>query len=1421
MTSSSDYSTALAIVGMAGRFPGASSLEHFWQNIAGQVCSIRQYSEEELLDAGVKPEDLARPNYVKAGAHLQDIESFDTAFFGLSPREAEILDPQFRVFLECAWEVLEMAGYDLTTTDALIGVFAGAGYKNYMLHHLTPTPAVSETFSEFQLSLGQEADVLATLVAYKLNLKGPCVAVQSFCSTSLAAVHLACQSLLNYECDLAIAGASALNSLQKKGYFYEEGRFVSPDGSCRTFDIRAQGSVLSNGVAVVALKRLQEAIADGDTIHAVIRGSAMNNDGNQHVSYTAPGLDGQATVIASALSYAGVHPETISYIEANGSSTRMGDAIELAAMRKAFAGKTQKKGFCAVSSLKPNIGHLDRASGVAGLIKTVLAMEHGQLPPHLHYEQPDPEVDLRSSPFYITTRLTPWPRQQTPRRAGVNSFGLGGTNVHLVIEEAPARAASSPSRPWQLLPLSARSAWSLQAAATNLAAHLRAHPEQPLPDVAYTLQVGRGAFSHRQFVLAQSGEQAAAALENLQGPACYQEHRDRPLAFLFTDAEQILTLAGALWRQEPGFREQMLACYQAVQQRLGPELVPTSACADATAEMEAGQVLAGLIQAGHRELATFLAAYALARLLLSWHISPRALFGLGPGAYVAACLAGIFTLPDALAIVHCHERERAALPALLRSIPLHTPAQAVLSSCSGAWLTAEEATNADYWVQAADSSACLPQGVELLTRQADSVLLEIGGQPRPGGESHVALSLAGQEDGQAALLTAIGHLWLAGVTIGWRHLSAGEQRLRVTLPTYAFERQHCWIDDPANRQAARQLVAQAPRVENRAAWFYLPYWEPTLPAVAPADSVEQTCLIFADSSGLGELLAQNLAQHGGRPILVSEGEAFVQQSEDAFCLRPAVSADYQALFAHLTASGRLPALIVHCASISTPGEQAALSLLHLVRTCQMPAEARARLIVICRRARAVVEYEPIEPGNALLPEICRVIADEYPGLSCRCVDIPDLPQPAWARARMAADLAAECLAEAPEAQDIAGTADPILLAHRNHTRWLRRYAPMLLETPGRGGSLRAAGVFVITPGLSEQGLLLAEFLAGRSQARLVLLTPTVFPACEQWPAWLATHPQDEQLSGQIRRLQALGALGAQVLVMQVELEDPARMHQAIEETLRHFGVLHAVIHLAQSTDPQAIVDLDQSSGLAHLQAEMQRLSALHKAIAGLTLDFCLLVSPLSCVLGGVGCLVDAAIGAHLNAFAERENRTSACPWISVNADPWQTGAQEPWLAGTRLARYLPTAEEGTDALERALASGWPQMAISTGNLALRMRQARTSASQPEAARDRARPETAGVYTPAGSPTEHRIVEVWRQLLGYEQIGIHDNFFALHGHSLLGMQLIARLRQIFQVDLPLTRLFSGPTVAELALAIEELLIAEIAQMAESDVQVLMR
>ncbi|MBC1236251.1 type I polyketide synthase, partial [Nostoc sp. 2RC] len=427
----------IAVIAMTGRFPGAKDIDEFWQNLSLGVESITWFTDDELLKAGVDPHWLSNPNYVKANAVLSDFELFDANFFGYSAREAEIIDPQQRLFLESAWTALEQAGYNSQTYKGLIGVYAGLGLNSYLLNNLTPNRELLETIDPLQLLISSDKDFLPMRVAYKLNLTGPAVNVQTACSTSLAAVHFACQSLLNGECDMALAGGVSLSFLENTGYLYQEGMILSPDGHCRAFDANAQGTIGGSGVGIVVLKRLNEALADGDCIQAIIKGSAINNDGALKVGYTAPSINGQASVIAEAQAVAGVDAETISYIEAHGTGTPLGDPIEIAALTQAFAQSTDKKGFCAIGSVKTNVGHLNAAAGVTGLIKSVMALQHKLLPPSLNFSIPNPKIDFANSPFYVNTTLSEWKTNNIPRRAGVSSFGMGGTNAHVIIEEAP------------------------------------------------------------------------------------------------------------------------------------------------------------------------------------------------------------------------------------------------------------------------------------------------------------------------------------------------------------------------------------------------------------------------------------------------------------------------------------------------------------------------------------------------------------------------------------------------------------------------------------------------------------------------------------------------------------------------------------------------------------------------------------------------------------------------------------------------------------------------------------------------------------------------------------------------------------------------------------------------------------------------
>ncbi|HEV2149833.1 MAG TPA: SDR family NAD(P)-dependent oxidoreductase [Longimicrobiaceae bacterium] len=652
---------SIAIIGMSGRFPGAESVEEFWGNLREGVESITFFSKEELGRSAVHGAERADPAYVQARGVLKGIEDFDAAFFDFTPREAQLTDPQHRVFLECAWEALESAGYDPRACPGAVGVFGGAGVNSYLLFHLAAAGELDGTIPAFQAFIHNKHDHLTTRVAYKLDLRGPCMTVQTACSTSLVATSLACQALATYQCDMALAGGVNIFVPQQSGYLHHEGGIGSPDGHCRPFDARAAGTLGSNGAGVVALKRLEDALADGDTIHAVIRGWAVNNDGSRKVGYTAPGVESQAEVIATAQAFADVPPETIGYVEAHGTATTLGDPIEVEALTLAFRRGTERTGYCALGSVKSNLGHLDAAAGVAGLIKTVLALKHREIPPSLHFSEPNPRIDFGSTPFYVASSRTPWEADGTPRRAGVSSFGLGGSNAHLVLEEAPPADTPAPACAQQLLVLSARSGPALEEATTRLLEHLKSCPGESFADVAYTLQAGRAAFDHRRMLVARDREEAVALLEALSPTRVVTRNQPaarRPVTFLFPgQGAQYPGMGSGLYESEPVYRAEVDRCLRILEPHLGFDLrallladPDDAAAAEALGRTEATQP------------ALFVVEYALARLWMSWGIQPAAMLGHSVGEYVAATLAGVISLEDALALAAERGRLIQALP---------------------------------------------------------------------------------------------------------------------------------------------------------------------------------------------------------------------------------------------------------------------------------------------------------------------------------------------------------------------------------------------------------------------------------------------------------------------------------------------------------------------------------------------------------------------------------------------------------------------------------------------------------------------------------------------------------------------------------------------------------------------------------------
>ncbi|MGK7902304.1 MAG: aminotransferase class III-fold pyridoxal phosphate-dependent enzyme [Hormoscilla sp.] len=867
-TSSQIAETDIAVIGMSCRFPAAEDPEEFWENLRDGIESVTFFRDEDLLANGVDPELLRHRNYVKANPILKNPLEFDAGFFGIPPLEAEMLDPQQRIFLECAWEALESAGTIPGETDGIVGIFAGAGISSY-LHRILPNNGnFFESVANFQMMLGNDKDYLPTRVSYRLNLTGPSVNVQTACSTSLVALHLACQSILNGDCDVALAGGASVFLPQHCGYLFQSGMIFSPDGHCRPFDANAKGTTFGSGVGVVALKLLSQALEEGDPIRAVVKGSAINNDGSLKVGFTAPSVSGQASVIAEAMGMAGVSPESISYLQAHGTATELGDPIEIRALTQAFRTQTDKKGYCAIGSVKSNFGHLISASGVAGAIATILALENQQIPPSLHFESPNPTIDFENSPFFVNTELKNWTTDGGPRIAGVSSFGLGGTNAHAIIAEAPAvgKEIGRSSRPRVLLTLSGESDLAVVELAAKYARFFQKHPQVSLPDAAYTTHVGRKHFPVRAAYSAADVGELIGSLESNSAIAL-SSNGSAQLAFLFTgQGAQEAGMGKRLYETEPVFEEVLTRCDEAFRSKRGRSLIDIIFAEDGNDSIHATE----FAQPG-----IYAIECAIAALFMSWGIQPSSVAGHSIGEFAAAWTAGVFELEEGLSLVA--ERGRlmqelpvsggmvcvfaprevvedylidglsiavenapdavvvsgpsAALEAMVQQLqgdnvrckelqvshgfhsPLMEPMLAeyerfasqfvfqqpeipFISNLTGDFLSFDRPLDASYWTEHIRSTVRFREGLNALVSSGVQLFLEIG--PKPilcgiGQKQFPALtwipSLQKGLGNTGDVLDGLGQLYTCGVAIDWNAFHASENRLKIPLPTYAFQRQ--------------------------------------------------------------------------------------------------------------------------------------------------------------------------------------------------------------------------------------------------------------------------------------------------------------------------------------------------------------------------------------------------------------------------------------------------------------------------------------------------------------------------------------------------------------------------------------------------------------------------------------------------------
>lgn len=1488
---------------MSGRFPGAKNIEDFWQNLCDGVESIHVYSPEELAEAGVDPAVHHHRNYVNVGSILEDIDLFDASFFGLSPREAESMDPQQRLFMECAWHALEDAGYDPDQYKGNIGVFAGSAMSTYF-QQLLKNPEFVARMGFLQVLVGNDKDYLTTHASYKLNLRGPSISIQSTCATSLVAICMACQNLLSRQSDMALAGGVCVRVPHKTGYYHEPGGIFSPDGHCRVFDAKAQGMIFGNGVGLVVLKRLADALADGDCIHAIVKAAALNNDGSSKASYAAPGLAGQAAVIKRAYAEAGIQPATIGYIEAHGTGTVMGDPVEIAGLTQAFCASTQKKGYCAIGSVKTNFGHLDHAAGIAGFFKTVLSLKHKMLPPSLHFETPNPAIDFAQTPFYVNSRLSEWKQQPWPRRAGVSAFGIGGTNAHVVLEEAPPCSILPNSHSSYLLVLSARTKTALDTATENLAKHLRQHPGQNLADIAYTYQVGRRAFAYRRMLVCQAMDDALAALEGLEPKRVTTERngtRNRPVIFMFSgQGSQYPNMGADLYRAEPVFREQVDRCSELLSPILGLDLrhaIYPHAGQTGTADM--------LRQTRITQPALFVVEFALASLWMDWGVQPHTMIGHSVGEFVAACLAGVFSVEDALKLVAERGRLMQSLPSgsmlavplpeaevlpllqgkvclaavndrsmcvvaghtdrieqlvaqlgadgiecrhlhtshafhsammdpiiepfaeVVRKIDLKPPKLHFVSSVTGTWITQDQATNPDYWARHVREPVRFADGLDTVFDEEGCILLEVGPgmalstfarrHPKKSTEQRVFSSLRHPQESQKDtdfILNTLGRLWLLFVQIDWSQFHRHERHFRMSLPTYPFERQRYWVE-PAN-EAASVRARSSIKKPDITDWFYAPSWKRGF-ACELEDSLlgqQRLCwLIFEDACGVGANLVHRLEQKEQTVLTVKPGTEFARIGVHLYSLDPQRPEHYDTLLADIVAQGQIPDKIVHMWSIT--GKELRLPEIELFQVCQelgfysllwlTQALAKNRVMtpvdigVVSNGMHLVNGDEQICPAKATILGACKSIPQEYLNLRCKSIDIAISPRAQRRNAGLSDHLIGELVGRSRDA----------VVAYRGGQRWLQSFEPAQLkgsvECPRL---LREQGVYLITGGLGNIGLALAEELARTARARLVLTGRSEFPAPESWEQWLESHPADDRVSGRIRRLQAIEKLGAQILVCDADVSDEAEMRHLVERIYAHFGDLNGVIYGAGTLVAESFFGIDQATRHLcdlHFQPKVKGLLVLEKALYGKPLDFWFLLSSLSAILAGLGFTAYSAANNFQDALAFARSSHRGTPWISVNWDAWEL--QENWA----LAAMLPT--EGTETFRRILSqASLRQVAVSISDLPARIdlwinpEMADETQGADESATLHERPELENEYVAPRTEMEQKLAKIWQDTLGVAQVGMHDNFFSeLGGHSLLAMLVVARVRSQFCVDLASKRFMEAPTVAELAVVLDTLIV----------------
>lgn len=1381
--------TRIAIVGMDCRLPGANSVAEFWRNLLDEKETLTTFTDEQLLASGVSPRDFGNPHYVRTRGVIDDMDCFDAGFFNVTPRDAELIDPQQRVFLECAWHALEDAGVDPFDTTLRIAVFGGAGTPYYLVDALG-NRAVKKYANGTQIVTSNDRDYLTTRVSFKLDLKGPSMNVQTACSTSLVSTVLGIDSLLNHQSDLVLAGGVSLELPAHRGYLYQAGGLQSPDGRCRTFDKDASGTVFSRGCAVIALKRLEDAIADGDHVYAVILGGATNNDGSRKVSFTAPSVSGQAEVITEVFELAGVSADTINLVEAHGTSTPSGDPIEVASLTEAFRQYTDARGFCRIGSVKTNIGHTDVASGGASLIKVCLSLQHGIAPASLNFRDPNPEIDFASSPFFVNTRTCAFDGTHgAPRRALVNSFGVGGTNACLMLEQSPLPPAVSPApRRRDLLLLSAHDKAALERLRENVAAHVQAHPELDLRAFAHTSRSRRRA--HRYKALFPFADAADLSTQLVQTPAALTRTAaaDGGMAWMFPgQGNQFPDMGRALYETHAVFREVIDHCATLLQPELKLDirsvLYPDPARRDEAAELLARTYIT--------QPAIFIVSYATARVFLDLGLRPELLIGHSVGEYVAAVIAEVMTLEEALLAVAFRGRLIYSLPkgsmlAVLKSeaelagvlpdsldvavinspelvvvsgpdeaiadfaarmtqqkvftkllptshafhsrmmapslgayrehfgrVSLRPPRIPIISTVTGKPMSAEQATDHEYWVQhVVDPVRFAAAAQEALARDS-LIFLECGPghslesairRQLPAQATHAVIStLKEGVDALAAIDSALARLWVEEHAVDLARHFGTEGCRKVPFPLLPFARTRYSIDFSAN--AAVDAAEKNPRKPDPSGWYSLPAWRRT-PAVAHMPRLERSLadgepmwLVFV-ADALGEQLASTLRSRGQRCIAVKRGAGYGRDG-DVVTLDPARRENFDALLRGLPAERSSLRVLygwTHRPDIdSAPGIEGVEAALELAFHALVRFERSliehghpgcASLLILADDAFDVSGGGRVRCESALALGPARTLFKEHPEFCSRFVNIESRRVTDANRTRLVEELLSEALIDTDEA----------VVSYAGTMRWTECFEPLALEPPSGllpraeilPPALKQGGVYLVTGGAGGIGRTCSQFIAERVRAHFVWTGRSPLPPRSEWDALIAAQ-RDDALVERLRAILAIEALGSSVHWHAVESSDLHGMRRMRDEVEASMGAVSGIVHAAGIAGGGVIALRDDAEFGAVLRAKVQGSLVLHELFGDRALDFIHFCSSVTSLFGEAGRVDYTSANAFMDALCQSGAWRNARRATSINWCEWaQIGMGAAWES-EKLRRKPGARARRVDALPSVVPGQGPDV----------------------------------------------------------------------------------------------------------------------------------